>query len=341
MKILNWFKPKKKEIDLTQVVRVKMSGNEFTDIENAFQQLGVTSASEKEEILSTYTWHYHDDHNRDFECAMQLIKTEELEAEGPFDDTRDVYEIYHRVDYVRKRPKSIIEEEPDDESETTLRDISEIRARNKTIWQQAGYIPVDYPYSTKEINIRPKEEIAGRLHALKAMIIWAWATPEQVSDEVIHGFIERNHLKDFFAENEQVLFRTKRDDENMRNNIGWKFENSWPLAWYFGYIEPEITGKMMDQDQMLDILHHHTCDLDESINDWLPRVNTISEEELIAKEDMFYCIHNAVRSAQLGRNTVPPGFHPVLNGGVIHERRHSLTWMISKGISLDDTDLST
>ncbi len=56
---------------------------------------------------------------------------------------------------------------------------------------------------------------------------------------------------------------------------------------------------------------------------------------------LFYCLHNAVRSAQCGDDTVPPGFDPIGNGGVVHERRHSLTWMLSKGIEWDDTDLST
>lgn len=55
----------------------------------------------------------------------------------------------------------------------------------------------------------------------------------------------------------------------------------------------------------------------------------------------FYCCHNAVRSAQLGGKTVPDGFHPVMNGGVIHERRHALTWCLSPGVAWDDTDLST
>ena len=64
--------------------------------------------------------------------------------------------------------------------------------------------------------------------------------------------------------------------------------------------------------------------------------------DIIALEDLFYCAHNAVRSAQTGEaGTVPSGFHPVNNGGVVHERRHGLTWLISAGVAWDDTDLST
>jgi hypothetical protein len=48
-----------------------------------------------------------------------------------------------------------------------------------------------------------------------------------------------------------------------------------------------------------------------------------------------------VRSAQLGGKTVPNNFDPIGNGGVIHERRHALTWMLSKGTTWDNTDVST
>lgn len=85
---------------------------------------------------------------------------------------------------------------------------------------------------------------------------------------------------------------------------------------------------------------------------WLP--NNVSEcRELESKiqprdanevhqlEDLFYCAHNAVRSAQLGSDTVPPDFHPVYDGGCIHERRHSLTWALSPDIDWKETDLST
>jgi hypothetical protein len=68
-------------------------------------------------------------------------------------------------------------------------------------------------------------------------------------------------------------------------------------------------------------------------------------DEIVAMADLFYCAHNAVRSAQFGgpegAQCVPDGFDPVANGGVIHERRHALTWMISPNVKWDDTDLST
>jgi len=164
---------------------------------------------------------------------------------------------------------------------------------------------------------------------------------ENLENDKILTFINKNNLNDFMDEEEKEILNTSRDDEQARNSIGWKFENAWPLAWYFGYKEPDIMGQMMSGDQMQDILKDFSCPMDENVEDWIKNKETISEEKLTQKEDLFYCLHNAVRSAQMGRETVPSGFDPMGNGGVIHERRHSLTWMLSKGINWEDTDLST
>jgi hypothetical protein len=45
-------------------------------------------------------------------------------------------------------------------------------------------------------------------------------------------------------------------------------------------------------------------------------------------------------AAQLGGDTVPAGFHPIGGTGVVHERRHALTWLLSRD-AWDETDLST
>jgi len=98
---------------------------------------------------------------------------------------------------------------------------------------------------------------------------------------------------------------------------------------------------MMNGEAIQVILTEYSCPINENVAEWAEAQETITAEQLKQKEDLFYCLHNAVRSAQLGSKTVPDGFDPIGNGGVIHERRHSLTWMLSKDISWEDTELST
>ncbi|WP_075343884.1 DUF4272 domain-containing protein [Tenacibaculum agarivorans] len=219
--------------------------------------------------------------------------------------------------------------------------MTDLRLDNISVCLNAGFIPASSLPTEFERELRPKIEIAQRLNAIKALVLWLMIPEENLESTILLTFIDNNELRDFMDEQEKEILNTPRDDEEARNAIGWKFENAWPLAWYFGYKEPEITGEMMSGEQIQEILATFTCPLDEKMEEWIIDKETISEHQLIQKEDLFYCLHNAVRSAQLGRETVPNGFNPMGNGGVIHERRHSLTWMLSKDTIWEETDLST
>lgn len=219
--------------------------------------------------------------------------------------------------------------------------MTELRLNNVSICLNAGYRPTNSLPTEFKRKLRPTIEIAQRLNAIKALVLWLMVPQENLESDKILNFIKNNDLKDFMTKEENEILNLSRDDEQARNAIGWKFENAWPLAWYFGYSEPEITGQMMSGEQMQEILQNFSCPLEETVEDWIKDKQTLLEHELIQKEDLFYCIHNAVRSAQLGRETVPNDFDPMANGGVIHERRHSLTWMLSEGENWEETDLST
>lgn len=216
-----------------------------------------------------------------------------------------------------------------------------LRKQTLSICLEAGFKPASSLPTEFDKQLRPAIHIANRLNAIKALVLWLMVPEEDLPSEKILSFVAVNNLEDFIAGDEKTILSLSRNDEEARNGIGWKFENAWPLAWYFGYKEPDILGEMMSGEQMQDILSNYTCPLNEIVGEWIINKDTISEEEIVQKEDLFYCLHNAVRSAQLGSNTVPNGFDPIGNGGVIHERRHSLTWMLSKDVVWDETDLST
>ena len=219
--------------------------------------------------------------------------------------------------------------------------MTHVRRESLSICTNVGFRPASSLPTDLGRQLRPATEIANRLHAIKALVLWFMVPEANLSSDRILGFINENNLMDWITEQEKAILSTPRDDEQGRNAIGWKFENAWPLAWYFGYTETGIMGQMMSGDQMKEILVEHTCSLEKKISDWVKERETITEQALLQKEDTFYCLHNAVRSAQLGSTTVPANFDPMGNGGVIHERRHSLTWMLSKGVQWEETDLST
>lgn len=241
----------------------------------------------------------------------------------------------------KEEQKTKVTDQPDSKSYNDIAWMTDLRRKNLDICFNAGFKPTISLPTELGRQLRPAIEIAQRLHAIKALVLWLMVPEESLPKHHILSFIENNNLEDFMTQDEIAILDLPRDDVQGRNAIGWKFENAWPLAWYFGYREPEITGEMMSGELMQDILSNYTCKLDGIIVEWLKEKTIVSEEELMQKEDLFYCLHNAVRSAQLGSDTVPSGFDPMGNGGVIHERRHSLTYMVSKNTSWEDTDLST
>ncbi|MDI9310536.1 MAG: DUF4272 domain-containing protein [Limnohabitans sp.] len=219
--------------------------------------------------------------------------------------------------------------------------MTDVRLENISICINAGFIPAASLPTELERQLRPKIEIAKRLNAITSIILWLLSTEEDISSEEIINFVATNELDLFLTTDEKEILSASRDDQDLKDNIGWKFENAWPLAWYFGYKVPDITGEMMTGQQMQEVIFDYTCPFNEKIEDWIKTINTVTNEDLMKTEDLFYCLHNAVRSAQMGSQTVPLTFDPIGNGGVIHERRHSLTWMLSDGIEWDETDLST
>ena len=126
------------------------------------------------------------------------------------------------------------------------------------------------------------------------------------------------------------------------DNIGWKFENACALAWILGYEEvPDFSGHMLEGDEIKSVVLEFTPQLSADLSHWVSQQKIADVMDVLYVEHTFYCLHNAVRSAQLGGDTVPEGFHPLANGGVIQERRHALTWALSPGVHWSKTDLNT
>jgi hypothetical protein len=120
-------------------------------------------------------------------------------------------------------------------------------------------------------------------------------------------------------------------------------ENVWSLAWALGFSqEPSPAFDQVGREVMQPLMREFLPSFESDPRSWVQQAKLRPTAELVALEDLFYCAHNAVRSAQLGDvSKVPKRFHPVMHGGAVHERRHALTWILSPGVLWDNTDLST
>jgi hypothetical protein len=211
--------------------------------------------------------------------------------------------------------------------------------------EMLGFYPAkSLPSPDLNLPIRPAAEAAARLMALDALFTWVAFSEEDAATSRIEKYVERNGLIEWLTGDESEIIALPRDKAHRLrvDTIGWKLENMWALAWALGFDpEPALKASQIEEDVIYSMIYEFLPGLNSAIDELLARCSPRSAAKVIAMEYRFYCAHNAVRSAQLGGQTVPSGFHPVIHGGAIHERRHSLSWLISPGVAWDETDLST
>jgi hypothetical protein len=220
-----------------------------------------------------------------------------------------------------------------------------LRARVFAELESLGFQPAkSLPLPDLHLPIRPAREIAARLMALDALFTWVAFPEKAAASDRIGKYMDRNQLREWLTDDESKivsLFRAEARKAHV-DSIGWKLENMWALAWALGFDrEPAIEGSQVGEDVTRPMIYEFLPGLDGTVAKLLAKATPRTAAEVIAMEYRFYCAHNAVRSAQLGGKTVPEGFHPVVHGGAIHERRHSLSWCIDPDVSWEDTDLST
>lgn len=220
-----------------------------------------------------------------------------------------------------------------------------IREKNLKILSQEGYIvsaslPVN---NCKGGSLRPFDEIIKRLFSLQSILFWVIQDDETTSSEKILSYIERNDLRRFMTIEELDILNLDRKVANNihASTIGWKFENMWALAWVLGFhIKPEFNKGQID-DEVIKILIYEFLPAFNFNIDYMEKYSKRTYLEVFELEDLFYCAHNSVRNAQLGKDTIPQDKDITIYAGVIQEKRHSLTWCLSPGIAWNETDLST
>ena len=225
-------------------------------------------------------------------------------------------------------------------------DASSFRRVNLQRLRARGFVvAASLPTLREELGgLRPAREIGLRLMALDAVFTWVADHGEGATSAKLRAYASRNDLARWMTTAEKRIFRTTRAKARAHAfSIGWKLENMWPLAWALGLLRaPLVDGKTIPRATHSAITHEVLPKLGETVDAMLARAKPRSVAAVARLEDLFYCAHNAARSAQLGsRRALPKGLDPIVAGGVIHERRHALTWCLSPGVRWDDVDLST
>lgn len=231
----------------------------------------------------------------------------------------------------------------------------EVRDRNLAFLNQHGFRPATWmplPSTVGSLSledgepggtVRPAAEIADRLMCHCA--VFAWGSAPQEFERDIANFIGINSLREKMTQADLEIVNLPKEEATSQfaDVVGWRLENMWSLAWILGLAKaPSATTGQLSEDVIDTLLSHFMPDFKITSAQLLSAGQPQPPESVIAMEDLFYLAHNAVRSGQIGDSEqLPAHFHPIRDGGAIHERRHSLTWSLTPGSSWDETDLST
>ena len=126
---------------------------------------------------------------------------------------------------VNKEPEQSVESRSDLEPYQKVPWMTDTRLQNLAICLDAGFKPASSLPTEFDRQLRSTIEIAQRLHALKALILWLMVPQENLPNDKIIAFIEQNDLMSCMTDEEKMILNLSRDDQQARNAIGWKFEN--------------------------------------------------------------------------------------------------------------------
>ncbi|HEY3324568.1 MAG TPA: DUF4272 domain-containing protein [Planctomycetota bacterium] len=228
----------------------------------------------------------------------------------------------------------------------SLFDVPKVRRLNLDLLGREGFVVADslpYVWLDGPPTLRPVDEIASRVHALGLLFLWV-STPAEAfgTDALVNTFTERK-VREHLTSDETLIMNLPRERarEEHIDRIGWRLENMWSLAWVIGFEPPPPLCGQMELELIKSMLFDFLNLPARSASQIVEQCRRRSDEVVYELADRFYCAHNAVRSAQTGRDTVPRTFDPFAEGGAIHERRHGLWWVLFPGVAWEDVDLST
>jgi hypothetical protein len=216
------------------------------------------------------------------------------------------------------------------------------RASNLATLRTMGFVvaPDLRPARDAIATVRPAIEIARRLCGLDAVCSWVMSSEQDNPSDLIEAYVDDNDL-DVTGDDVAILQTPrKKAREAWQDAVGWRLENMWPLAWTLGFAPVPLVQGMVGDD-VIAPLFAFLPQMTDDVAAWAKQQKPRRKADVVDLEDLFFCAHHAARSAQQGAATVPAGFHPGGDGGVVHERRHALTWALSPDTAWDDTDLST
>ncbi len=203
---------------------------------------------------------------------------------------------------------------------------NEIRARSLKVAARGGVsIPPTLPLLDANMCARSQPEIVDRLLCLHAVAAVSYGFDGAKAFEWLH----QEHLDAQLTDPERRFLQ--RDDGDPKS-YQIQVEGIWALAWTLKLVSQLDFWKECDNRFVASLPNLKVAESADAVRQ---RSCLRSHDDLISACDLSYCLHWAVRQAELVGNPRPGGLNPY----DLVERRRALEWVLSSeswdAVSLD------
>lgn len=207
--------------------------------------------------------------------------------------------------------------------------MQEIRDLNLAEVRRLGYPEnTNLPVLDETGETRTVSEITDRLLCLYARVACSYG----FSKEKALKWLDRENLLDSLVDSERLFFKSEMDTRQ-KASAQWEIEALWALAWCVKCHESLDFGDSC-ADDFIKLLPDIAKN--DSTKSFRSGRTLCAKEDIIAKADLSYCLHWAVRDAEIKGQSIP-GKVP---SNVVIERRRALEWVVGD-VAWDDVELDT
>jgi len=184
----------------------------------------------------------------------------------------------------------------------------------------------DLPLTESETALRPLDEIVDRVLVLSAMI----GATLRFGTERARAYLAQENLLHVISPGEQAYLD---GDDSEEQFIGGHVEGINALLWALGFVQ-KIPFDQECSDELVYLLPDMKSSAPSAPFREAASLRPLAE--VLAADDLAYCLHWALRESQLSGRPLPGKVRPY----VIVERRRALDWMLSNE-DWDDLALDT
>lgn len=203
-----------------------------------------------------------------------------------------------------------------------------------------------WTYDEADVVLRDPQEVARRVFVLWAVSLRG----EGISKQELWGeFLKKRDIWPYASPEEKRFLNESRPNPDEAQNLVWRLESMWILAWALGHLPalPWPDG-MCDTRRLMELIAPARDD-----PAFVSQAKLRDKSEILDAQETTMRLHWAIRDAHLNQRRIAANLDwknptemidaaPTMAGRLIEERHYVLNWLVCFGnADWDDVDTPT